>query len=215
MKKPVFIIIAIVGLFVPMGTVLAGPILNPIYQDIDSFGVTLNADHPSQSGIFNITSGDNSPPVIINSTGNAGNRYLNAGTTYSDIVGFVPGGPVSILSAHAYFYIRNANGQNDTVTIDLTGFLLGSADFQGDASHIIFGGGLDAGAIDLLNNNGELSYTVSRDSGSFIFDYAQLQVEAVGVPDGGSTAVMLSCALLLTGVVGRRLNLIPVSKHTL
>ena len=213
MKTSVSVILAIAGLSAFVGKVTALPISDPVYQDIDSFGVSLNAKNPSQSGTFDITSrpSDGSPSVTINNSGNANNRYVNTGVTYNDILGFQPGGSQTILSANAYFYIQGANGNNDILDIDLTGFLNDTEDRQGNGSHIIFGGGLDTGAINVLNNNGVLSYTVSRDDGSFTFDYAQLQVVTAGlkaqgdpVPDGGSTAGMLGCAFLLTGVVARR-----------
>jgi len=198
------------------GNAGAMPILDPNYQDIDSYEVLLNAQNPSQSGTFDITfrASDGSPSVTINNTRTAGNRYLNAGVTYQDILGFVPGGLETIVSANAYFYIRNANGNNDVISIALSDFVLGSSAYQGNASHVVMAGGLDSGGINLLNENGVLSYTVSRDSGSFTLDYAQLQVETVHggsggpspdpVPEGGATAGMLGCAMLVIGAMSRR-----------
>ena len=64
----------------------------------------------SASGAFDIVNAAVGSTTIM-----AG--YANAGASFSDIGGYVLNTP--ILSATAYFYIRNGNQGNDTVTISL------------------------------------------------------------------------------------------------
>lgn len=217
MKYTIAGIAAISGLTLWVQQAAALPIDTPTYQDIDAFGVTLNAQHPSQGGNFDITSrpSDGSPSVTILGNPGGANAYLNAGQTYDDILGFEPGFLERIVEANAYFYLRNASGANDVYEISLTDFVIGSVEGQGNFSRFILGGSLGSVALDLLNQNGSLSYTVARESGSFVFDYAQLQVVLTvpggqppdQVPDGGSTSGLLTLALLAMSAAARRLRI--------
>jgi hypothetical protein len=216
MKYTKTVLAATFGLSLCVQQAVALPIDVPTYQDIDSFLVTLNALNPSASGTFDIRDrpSDGSPAVRIATGGRAlGNQYLNAGQTYTDILGFEPGFLERIVEANAYFYLRNANGDSDVYEVDLTGFVTGSVEGGGNFSRFILGGSLGSVALNMLNDNGYLDYTVERESGAFTFDYAQLQVVLTvpggtppgGVPDGGSTLMLLGCALMGLGTVTRRL----------
>jgi hypothetical protein len=213
MKRHIFTTLTILAVWGMAGQARALPIDDPVYQVTLDYvtgrlaaerGILLDAANPSTGGRFDITSSGPGGGVRIAGDPDGANAYLNAGIRYENIVGFEPGGSEQIVSATAFFYIRGANNQNDLITFDLTGWSPETVEFRGTAVRMIYGGEV---AIDILNENGYLDFTITRDSGSFRLDYAQLQVTEVArvsVPDGGATAALLGSALVVLGIAGRR-----------
>lgn len=206
-KQQVCIVLGLIGISV--ANISAVPILqnNPslFYQDIMSIGKNLDSDPDttqtpaSFAGTFNILIA-NSGNITIPSGYLSG---TDTDRTFSDIGGFVVGGPWKIDSASAFFYIKDADGNHDIVDINL-----GPDDFavvtHANNSKIILGGSLAGAEITFLNNNGTLGFTVTaiqdQNSGThskFTIDYAQLQVTGrSSVPDGGATLSMLALSML-------------------
>jgi hypothetical protein len=214
MRNYLFPLLALAGMSLGVENAGALPIDTPTYQDIDLINKTLNGGSGSTGGRFDIRPGasDASPSVTIGTFPDAGNQYLNAGTTYNDIVGFDPAAAYDIVSAYAYFYLRNAQDLVDVFSINLTDFDY-LFEFQGDGSQFIVSDEVNGLSLTFLNDNGYLDYTVTREGGDFTVDYAQLQVVALAgsgptipgaVPDAGSTAGMLGGALLIIGALRRR-----------
>src|SRR5688500_11185674 len=147
------------------GSAVAIPIVQPHsslnFQDIDPFGVTLNAEQ-SANGTFDIVNGALGSTTI-------GSGYANAGNVYTDLGGYVLGSP--ILSATDCFYNLNCYQGNDVLSIALSNtFLFGV--YSGVTSSNIEG----SASIALLQSNGSLCYSVAQSGStggsSFIFDYA-------------------------------------------
>jgi hypothetical protein len=181
---------------------LAQPNADLNFQDIDAWGTTLSAGD-SIAGTFDIVNAAPGSTTIM-----AG--YDNAGAIFSDIGGYVLNTP--IVSATAYFYVRNGNQGNDTIAIDL-----GSAQFFNSGAEDSFTIVDGAASISLLQSNGVISYSVNQagttGGSNFILDYAQLQVTTTrtasnGVPDGGSTLVLLGLGLAGIAFVSRKVRML-------
>jgi len=189
-QKPISGLVLVLAIKV---SALALPLAQPSaalnFQDIDTWGTTLSAGQ-SIAGSFDIVNAALGSTTIM-----AG--YDNAGAIFSDIGGYVLNTP--IISATAYFYVRDGNQGNDTITIDL-----GSAQFFNSAAEDSFTILDGAASISLLQSNGLVSYSVSQSGttggSNFILDYAQLQVTTTrttpnAVPDGRSTLALLGLGL--------------------
>lgn len=181
-----------------------------LYQDVDLIDQalsTLPGEQSSYSSTFDIRTA--APGSVTIRTG-----YTGAGTVYSDIGGFTPGGSQVLLSGTASFYLRSASGQYDRFDINLN-----SEDFDGSQAsspHYIAIDNINVGLVSFLNNNGYINYTVTAvdttgyDS-KFQLDYALLQVQSdpatdPAVPDAGSTSGMLGCAFLALAALRRQLK---------
>jgi hypothetical protein len=94
-----------------------------------------------------------------------------------------------------------------TLTLDGGAFSSGGS-FSGFFN---FGGAVTGSALVTLSDTGALSYTISRNSGEFWITNAYLEAEvgargpggANGVPDGGSTVLLLGAGLMGLAAVRR------------
>jgi hypothetical protein len=174
-----------------------------VYQDVNSIHQRLDAktrdltNPTSYSGVFDIQSVDTDPTVTI-----SGYLPLASNGTFVDAKGFTPGEQTAI-SGQATFYFSGLNWY-DVFCVDLgsdggvLAFLTGS---------VALSGHLSGASLNLINNSGQLSYTVTAGGTQFTafnLDYAKLVVNAsdiqtrdgsTNVPEGGSTVAFLGLAL--------------------
>ncbi len=155
----------------------------------------------SVSGTFDIV------PLTLDGTANftiLGSVYLDQPptTTYSSTLGFVPNGPITILNGFVKFFFRDIDGANESFTISLPGISRTETSFS---TYLSISQGASVNIITALNATGNVTYTVNRTSGNFVFDAAYLQVNAT--PDGGSTLALLGSVLMVGAVLRRKLAL--------
>jgi hypothetical protein len=193
------------------------------YQAVNTFALPNNGSitaadlllghGESDSGTFNIesaggnntTTHDVSGPIAINPspssvTISSDFAGLGAGNIYSDVAGF-NSSLSQVTSGTINIWIKDSDNTADEVSVSLSGggnIFSGSA---GSATYDFTAGSLDSGAITLLNENGQFSYSIENtgtgDASDFTVDYAVLQVDTspVNTPDGGSTGMLLGAAL--------------------
>ena|SRR5438445_750554 len=128
--------------------------------------------------------------------------------TFTDRGSYVPGTPISDLTVR--FYLTDASLiPIDVFAVSLDGYTTAGI-MIGQKATFSFKGG--SGVIDMVEADGQLSYTVSSILGDFTVKYALLTANttesaSVRVPDGGSTVTMLGFGLLAMIPLHRRFHL--------
>lgn len=169
----------------------AAVLLNPDYQDVDSFGDGVQgiwlAPGQGVSGTFDIKLGENDTWTVPSYFSGLG------GVTFSDKAGFQPGVSAPLRSAQAFFYVGGLDS-GEIVDIDLA-----SGDFLtaggGAQKFFLLGGEIQIDLLVALNTKGELEYSILNESPAghyFAVKAAQLQAT---VPDGGLTLALLGTAM--------------------
>jgi len=154
------------------------------YTDVQTPEVSLDT-LDTYNGAFNIV--------------NPGSDSVNiGGTTYTDIGGFVPGTSLSDVTVTFWFTDKAHSIPNLTFVVGLGSIELGA--WNGTTQTFSFEG--TTGAIDFLQDNGHIDYTVGSLLGSFTLADALLQADVSQnvssvqtVPDGGTTLTLLGLGL--------------------
>lgn len=164
--------------------------LDLYYTDDTTHGGTQINETESLVGFFQLKQGEYD--------GDGGN-----GTGYN---------PVSeeIISARAFFYLANG----DTLLTSTVDIFLGEAQLQAHDGQEVLSvrllvGGVTGTALFDLQEDGTLRYEITAESGVLALLEAQIIAEAgprsIGVPDGGSSMVLLGFVFIALGVLKRRL----------
>ena len=120
--------------------------------------------------------------------------------------------PVSeeIISARAFFYLANG----DTLLTSTVDIFLGEAELRAhDGEEVLtfrlLVGGVTGTALFDLQEDGTLRYEITAESGVLALLEAQVIADAgprsIGVPDGGSSMVLLGFGFIALGVLKRKL----------
>ena len=177
-----------------------------IYRDVDVLNETVSLGN-SYFGTFN----------IVDPT--AGVSFTHGGTTYATDGNYVPG--TQLYSATALFFVKDDANDHWLAPLELGTFhlgLFGETEFVwalGSQTTVIT---LGASALSLyfdLQSNGRIAYTVSG-LGDFRLEAAVLEVSGAdrptsggpvaGVPDGGTTFVLMGLGLIGLVAVQTRLS---------
>ena len=167
---------------------MAGSALAITYTDVQAPGASINTGS-TYNGTFNIvTPGSDSATI--------------GGVTYTDAGGYVPGNPLSDVTVSFLFKDSSHLVPNITFVVGLGSINLGV--WGGATETFTFEG--TTGAINFLQNNGHIDYTIGSILGSFTFADAVLQASTIEsqstpVPDGGGTLILLGSSLIALMVV--------------
>jgi hypothetical protein len=171
------------------------PSPDPDYQSVAE-STTLLHNGDSINGTFDITSAGSPSSITIGSEWSAAEGLSSPGNlTYSDEIGF-NAGTQQVTSGTVNFWIEDSIGKMSSYSLDLGGTTTsGVFNVGGSGSKVVYNftdGNLDSGQIALLNNDGQLSYTIT-DTGAggdsaFTVDYSVLQVDTSPIALGGIPA---------------------------
>jgi hypothetical protein len=120
---------------------------------------------------------------------------------YESQLGFTPGFDTVVPgSGFMKFFIREGTRDLEVITLSLADMSFQSSVFN---SSIILTSGLSATVEGSINAFGEVAYSISSNSGSFIVDAAYMEFTARSspsasypVPDGGGTLILMGIALV-------------------
>ena len=171
---------------------LAGSASAITYTDVQTPGASISA-WSTYSGTFDIVNPGSDSATI-------------GGTTYSDFGGYTPGNPLSDVSVSFWFSDSAHILPNITFVVGLGSINLGI--WGGTTETFSYEG--TTGAINFLQKNGQIDYTIGSLLGTFTFNDAVLQASTVesqseSVPDGGMTLMLLGSSLIALIVVQKRL----------
>jgi hypothetical protein len=168
------------------------------YRDADLLNIVI-APGATYSDTFNIVSPDGTDSFTVQ-IGIYSATTQHGGTTFTSQLGYTPGDPIE--DGTVNFWFRNARNDSFEVTVGLDTILTSA----GGGNVVFLSESLGAALIADLEADGMLNYTVLNLGPTNIrFDYALLVVttrEDVGVPEGGTTAMLLGLGFV--GLAGIR-----------
>lgn len=125
--------------------------------------------------------------------------------SYTSALGFTPGAE-SVVPGSAFlkFFIREG-----ILDFEVFTFSLADISFQSTVFSTAFAlsSGVTATVEGAINASGEVAYSISSNSGSFIVDAAYMEISTQRVPDGGASVLLLGSALL--GIAAIRSKIFP------
>jgi hypothetical protein len=197
-----------------LGAVVAcSSVLANNFSDADAFGgidgtgkpngVTLNAAVPGQgsvTGTFDFVNPD-------------GTSFFQTYAPYAisdqdpffTQLGFLVGTDTTV-SGRLSLFFRDPLGGAETVTYSSQ--LLSQQIVHGSfTTQLKIAESINGTVAGLIDANGNISYTITAASGSFILDGAYMEIETVrrNVPDGGATSMLLGLGTLGLGLMRRKM----------